>query len=115
MIRDRTHISITTVVDSITISLSNVMNQYLELEDDKAMPSDVVRSLCLIQMETSIALRMYSMSRTLTNQSYLWPRPFDKVLHKCSNQTVNSYCQLAPAILYFMATRSMISSMYTKP
>src|SRR5579859_7680213 len=32
-----------TIVDSITTSLSNVVNQYSESEDDKAMPSDRVR------------------------------------------------------------------------
>src|SRR5579859_456467 len=114
-IRDRTHISITIIVDSITISLSNVMNQYSESEDDKAMPSDVDRSLCLIQMETSTSLRMYSMSRTLTSRYYLSPRPFDKVLYQHSSQTANSYCQPAPTTSYFKATQSTISSMYTKP
>src|SRR5579859_569230 len=77
--------------------------------------SDVDRSLCLIQMETSTSLRMYSMSQTLISRYYPSPRPFDKVLYQCSNRTANSYCQLAPTTSYFKATRLTISSTYTKP
>src|SRR5579859_7434470 len=108
-IRDRTRISTTTIVDSITISLSNVMNQYSESEDDKAMPSDVDRSLCLIQTETSTSSRMYSSSQTLISRYYPSPRPFDKVLLTAEIKTLGKTTKSHSICVFIIYARQLLN------